>query len=99
MNKQRLRDMSLGFLLCLALVGSYYCGASGNPTNANASSNPTNVNASAMGSTEVVVGGFRSEDSFYIVVIDMKTGDIKFSERYRGANVGDAHRESPWYKD
>ena len=90
MNKQRLRDMSLGFLLCLALVGSYYCGASGNPTNANASS---------MGSTEVVVGGFRSEDSFYIVVIDMKTGDIKFSERYRGANVGDAHRESPWYKD
>ena len=90
MNKQRLRDMALGFLLCLALVGSYYCGASGNPTYANASS---------MGSSEVVVGGFRSEDSFYIVVIDMKTGDIKFSERYRGANVGDAHRESPWYKD
>ena len=33
MNKQRLRDVALGFLFCLALVGSYYCGASASPTN------------------------------------------------------------------
>ena len=90
MNKQRLRDMSLGFLLCLALVGSYYCGASGNPTNANASS---------MGSTEVVVGGFRSEDYFYIAVVDMETGDIKFSEWYYDSEVLDARRKRPWNRD
>jgi len=71
MNKQRLRDMSLGFLLCLALVGSYYCGASGNPTNANASS---------MGSSDyAVVGGAWAvgygERIFY-AVINKETGEV-----------------------
>ena len=71
MNKQRLRDMSLGFLLCLALIGSYYCGASGNPTNANASS---------MGSSDYdVVGGMDGRYLGYAVV-DKSTGKVVYSE-------------------
>ena len=46
MNKQRLRDVALGFLFCLALVGSYYCGASASPTNAEASSEESSMNLS-----------------------------------------------------
>ena len=68
MNKQRLRDMALGFLLCLALVGSYYCGASGSPTSANASS---------MGSSDyAVVGGATTSTRLAYAVIDKKTGLI-----------------------
>ena len=82
--------MSLGFLLCLALVGSYYCGAAGNPTNANASS---------MGSSDAVVGAFDSNDNFYIVVVDMEPGEIKFSEDYWIGKVRNAQDESPWNRD
>lgn len=68
MNKQRLRDMALGFLLCLALVGSYYCGAS---------SSPTSANASSMGSSDyVVMGGNVSATRLAYAVIDKKTGEI-----------------------
>ena len=60
MNNQRIRDMALGFAFCAALVGSFYCGASGSPTSAN---------ASALGSSDyAVVGGIVSEGVGYIIV-------------------------------
>ena len=78
MNKQRLRDVALGFLFCLALVGSYYCGASGNPTNANASSMGSSGNA--------IVGGVW-EGTLYYAVVDVGSGRIQFSERVSGTAV------------
>ena len=70
MTGQRLKDIAIGFLLCLALVVSYHCGAS----------NPTNANASTSSSNYATVGGaFEGSDLGY-VVIDQNTGKVVFSE-------------------
>ena len=79
MNKDRLRDIALGFVLCLALMGSYYCG----------SMSPTSANASPAGSSDfAIVGGMTSEFYFGYVVVDKSTGRVVFSESISRSALG-----------
>ena len=77
MTGQRIRDIVVGFLLCLALVVSYQCGAS----------NPTAANASTSSSDYVTVGGYDGERLAYVVV-DQKTGKVVFSEQISASALG-----------
>ena len=74
--------MAVGFVLCLSLVVSFYCGASGSPTSAN---------ASTLGSSDyAVVGGADAEGKLGYVVVDKSTGRIVFSERINHYALGSA---------
>ena len=92
MNRQRMRDVVLGFLLCLALVVSYQCGASSHNSNSTQGSTPTKGNtanpfaptsahASSMTSDYAIVGGVDAEGDLGFVVVDKQTGRVVFSER------------------
>ena len=71
MDRQRLRETGIGFLLCLAFVVSCQCGASNSIGSAEASSL-----ASDLG----IVGGVIDEwEAISFVVLDKATGNIKFS--------------------
>ena len=75
-----LRDMTLGFVLCLALMGSYYCG----------SMSPTSANASPAGVSDYeVVGGIWDEKLGYVVV-NKSNGRVVFSERISVFSLGTA---------
>ena len=73
MERNRLRDMALGFLLCAALVTSYNCGESGSPIG------PGAANASIMASNRQVVAASVGDKLGYVVV-DTETGRIVHSE-------------------
>ena len=81
MNNQRLRDMALGFVLCLSLVVSFYCGASGSPTSAD---------ASPMGSSDYAVVGGVWDDELSYVVVDKATGKVVSSENILRRALGTA---------
>ena len=82
MNNQRLRDMAVGFVLCLSLVVSFYCGASGSPTSAD---------ASTLGSSDyAVVGGVDGEGELGYVVVDKTTGRSVYSELINDWALGSA---------
>ena len=70
MNKDRLRDMTLGFVLCLALMGSYYCG----------SMSPTSANASPAGVSDYEVVGGIWDGKLGYVVVNKSNGMVVFSE-------------------
>ena len=70
MNKQRLRDMSLGFLLCLALVGSYYCGTY-------SSASAKEVNDSSEIGRYMLVSTEKTGDSNFLFRLDTMTGKTK----------------------
>ena len=80
MNKDRLRDMTLGFVLCLALMGSYYCG----------SMSPTSANASPAGVGDYEVVGGMLDGKLGYVVVDKTTGRVVFSERIGDGTLGTA---------
>ena len=82
MDKNRIRDIGIGFLLCLSLVVSYHCGSSN-------SIGPNSANASAMASNLQVVGGFDQEYLAYVVV-DVNTGKVVASERIKAYALGTA---------
>jgi hypothetical protein len=63
--------MALGFLLCLALLGSYYCG----------SMSPTNANASSMDSSDHAVVGGVWNGTLVFAVVNKETGKISHSGR------------------
>jgi len=69
--------MALGFLLCLALFGSYYCG----------SMSPTmdSLNYAVLGG---VIDNGKIGDSFAYVVIDKSTGKVLFSENIHKLTLG-----------
>jgi hypothetical protein len=79
MSKQRLRDVAIGFFLCLALVISYQCGAA----------SPTNAAAAAGTDDYIAVGGVAEGGSFAYAVIDRSTGRIVFSGHVATVALGD----------
>jgi len=79
MDKGRMRDMTIGFVLCLALVVSYKCGAA-NPSSANASPGAA--------SDYATVGGVDPDGKLAFVVVDQQTGRIVFSERISSSAAG-----------
>ena len=80
MDKNRIRDIGIGFLLCLSLVVSYHCGSSN-------SIGPNSANASAMASNLQVVGGAVDNHIKYLVV-DVNTGKIVASEKVEEHAIG-----------
>ena len=78
MTRQRLRDMAIGFLLCLAFVATYHCGAS-SPNEANASPLATGKFQVATSTWESSLGSTR----IYLTVIDTKTGELVLQQKYR----------------
>ena len=93
MNNQRLRDMAVGFVLCLSLVVSFYCGAAGSPTSAN---------ASPFGSSDYAVVGGMWDDELAYVVVDKATGKVVSSEnisQYALGTVADyeIHRDDRYW--
>ena len=81
MERNRLRDMALGFLLCAALATSYHCGRADSPMG------PGAANASNLSSDRQVVGAFRGDYLGYVVV-DTQTGKIVSSEYVRYTALG-----------
>ena len=82
MDKNRIRDIGIGFLLCLSLVVSYHCGSSN-------SIGPNSANASAMATNLQVVGGSVGDRICYLVV-DVNTGRVVASEGVDDGAIGTA---------
>ena len=71
MEKQRIHDFAIGFIICLSIVVGYHYGAV----------NPTNANASEMASDYATIGGSDADGNLAYVVINQSTGKVVFSER------------------
>ncbi len=88
MNKHRMRDMLWAFMLCAALVCSYYCGSLA--TSADASPRMSD-------NYEVVGGMYHTAGAHAFLgyaVVDKTTGKVVFSERIHRGALGTAAGKS-----
>lgn len=69
MNILRIRDMALGFVLCLACLAIMKCSGSSSPTAAHADPLASNLQA--------VAAGTGTNDDIHFAVIDVNTGEVK----------------------